>query len=57
MKKRLLAVLLAGAMVLSITACGSSKDSSKSTTEAAKKRQQRLHLQLQPALKNVIQKN
>ena len=37
MKKRLLAVLLAGAMVLSITACGSSKDSSKSTTEAAKK--------------------
>ena len=37
MKKRLLAVLLAGVMVLSITACGSSKDSSKSTTEAAKK--------------------
>ena len=37
MKKRLLAVLLAGAMVLSITACGSSKDSSKSTTEAVKK--------------------
>lgn len=36
MKKKFLAVLLAGAMVLSITACGS-KDSSKSTTEAAKK--------------------
>ena len=37
MKKKFLAVLLAGAMVLGITACGSSKDSSKSTTEAVKK--------------------
>ena len=37
MKKKFLAVLLAGAMVLGVTACGSSKDSSKSTTEAAKK--------------------
>ena len=37
MKKKFLAVLLAGAMVLGVTACGSSKDSSKSTTEAVKK--------------------
>ena len=37
MKKKFLAVLLAGAMVLGVTACGSSKDRSKSTTEAAKK--------------------
>lgn len=37
MKKKFLAVLLAGAMVLGVTACGSSKDSSKSTTEALKK--------------------
>lgn len=37
MKKKFLAVLLAGAMVLWVTACGSSKDSSKSTTEAVKK--------------------
>ena len=52
MKKRLLAVLLAGAMVLSITACGSSKDSSKSTTEAAKKEETTTI-----TLANVIQKN
>ena len=37
MKKKFLAVLLAVAMVLGVTACGSSKDSSKSTTEAVKK--------------------
>lgn len=37
MKKKFLAVLLAGAMVLGVTACGSNKDSSKSTTEAVKK--------------------
>ena len=37
MKKKFLAVLLAGAMVLGVTACGSSKDRSKSTTKAAKK--------------------
>ena len=37
MKRKFLAVLLAGAMVLGVTACGSSKDSSKSTTEAVKK--------------------
>ena len=37
MKKKFLAMLLAGAMVLGVTACGSSKDSSKSTTEAVKK--------------------
>ena len=36
MKKKFLAVLLAGAMVLGVTACGSSKDSSKSTTEAVR---------------------
>ena len=37
MKKKFLAVLLAGAMVLGVTACGTSKDSSKSTTKAVKK--------------------
>ena len=37
MKKKFLAVLLAVAMVLGVTACGTSKDSSKSTTEAVKK--------------------
>ena len=37
MKKKFLAVLLAGAMVLGVTACGSNKDSSKSTTEAVQK--------------------
>lgn len=37
MKKKFLAVLLAGAMVLGVTACGSNKDSSKSTTKAVKK--------------------
>ena len=46
MKKKFLAVLLAGAMVLGVTACGSSKDSSKSTTEAVKK-----------VLKNATQRN
>ena len=56
MKKKFLAVLLAGAMVLGVTACGSSKDSSKSTTER-KKKQQPSHLQLQLVLKNATQRN
>ena len=37
MKNKFLALLLAGAIVLGVTSCGSNKDSSKSTTEAVKK--------------------
>ena len=58
MKKKFLAVLLAGAMVLGVTACGSNKDSSKSTTEAVKKEETTtINLQLQLVLKNATQRN
>ena len=55
MKKKFLAVLLAGAMVLGVTAVRT--DLNPQQRQQRKKKQQPSHLQLQLVLKNATQRN